>query len=67
MPWPLTDILLDTLQQLEQFSDCRGDDPAKMKLRDEIARMIISLQIAKRSQGSPEGISTPILTRIKAA
>lgn len=54
------DILLDTLQELEQSSDCGVDDPALIKLRDEIARTIINLQLVKGLPVSPEPISAPI-------
>lgn len=47
MSRPVIDILLDTLQELERSTDCRLDDPAVTKLRDDIARTIITLDLAK--------------------
>jgi len=45
------DILLTTLRQLEQSKDPQADDPAVVKLRDDIAMAIFRLHIAKGSDG----------------
>lgn len=64
---PLTDILLDTLQQLEQSGDTQLGDPAVSKLREEISGMIVKLQIVKSSSDSQEPAPIPIAADPKAA
>ncbi|HEV2135096.1 MAG TPA: hypothetical protein VGR47_12730 [Terracidiphilus sp.] len=49
MSRPVIDILLDTLQELERSTDCQLDDPALTKLRDDIARTVITLHLGKDS------------------
>lgn len=46
----LIDILRDTLRHMEQSTDFQPDDPAMLKLRQEITATIFRLQIAKGFQ-----------------
>jgi hypothetical protein len=52
MSRPVIDILLDTLQELEQSTDCQLDEPVLTKLRDEIAKTIITLHLANDSHSN---------------
>lgn len=54
MPLSVKDILIDTLQQLERSPDSQANDPAVMKLRDDIAILIFRLHLAKGSSDSQE-------------
>lgn len=49
MPQTVRDILFETLQRLERSTDSQANDPAVMKLRDDIAMAIFRLHIAKGS------------------
>lgn len=51
MPQSVRDILFETLQRLERSTDSQANDPAVMKLRDDIAMAIFRLHIARGSSG----------------
>lgn len=64
----LVHIVRDTLEQIEQSTHCRPDDPAMQKLRQEVAGAIIKLEITKEQAESQELLTqTPIKRQSEAA
>ena len=54
MPRSVREILWDALKELERSKDTQANDPAVMKLRDDITMAIFRLQIARPSLESDE-------------
>jgi len=54
MPRTVRDILWDALKELEHSKDAQANDPAVVKLRDDITMAIFRLQVARASRESEE-------------
>lgn len=46
----LVDVLRDALKQMEQSTDYEPDDPAMLKLRQEITKAILKYETSKRNK-----------------
>lgn len=58
----LVDVLRDALKQMEQSTDYEPDDPAMLKLRQEITKAILKYETSKGINESPEP-SSPFQSR----